>query len=59
MAVNKSRKHSGFVIFPYFQDTTLTAVKRDAKLFDYVCERGTIFQLQVHERGTFYVKTGI
>ena len=30
MAVNKSRKHSGFVIFPYFQDTTLTAVKRDA-----------------------------
>ena len=59
MAVKKSRKHCGFVIYSYFQDTALTAVKRHANFFDYVCERGTIFQLKVHKRGTFYVKTGI
>ena len=31
MAVKKSRKCSGFVIYSYFKDTAFTAVKRDAK----------------------------
>ena len=30
MAVD-SRKHSGFVIYSYFNDRAVTAVKRDAK----------------------------
>ena len=60
MAVKKFRKHSGFVIYLYFQDIVLTAVNRDANvLTTYVKKRGTIFQLKVHERGTFYVKTGV
>ena len=32
MAVKKSRKRSGFVIYSYFKDSAFTAVKRDAKL---------------------------
>ena len=52
MAVKKFRKHSGFVIYLYFQDIVLTAVNRDANILTtYVKKRGTIF--------TFYVKTGI
>ena len=31
MAVKKSRKRSGFVIYSYFKDSTCTALKRDAK----------------------------
>ena len=31
MAVKKSRKCSGFVIYSYFKDIAFTAVKRDAK----------------------------
>ena len=46
MAVKKFRKHSGFVIYLYFQDIVLTAVNRDANvLTTYVKKRGTIFQL--------------
>ena len=40
MAVIKSKKRSGFVIYSYVKDSTFTAVKRDAK--DW--ERGTICQ---------------
>ena len=29
IAVKKSRKRSGFVIYSYFKDTAFTAVKRD------------------------------
>ena len=32
MAVKKSRKRSGFVIYSYFEDSAFTAVKRDAEL---------------------------
>ena len=32
MAVKKSRKRSGFVIYSYFEDSAFTAVKREAKL---------------------------
>ena len=32
MAVKKSRKRCGFVIYSYFEDSAFTAVKRDAKL---------------------------
>ena len=31
MAVKKSRKRSGFVIYSYLKDSAYTAVKRDAK----------------------------
>ena len=31
MAVKKSKKRSDFVIHSYFEDSTFTAVKRDAK----------------------------
>ena len=31
MAVKKSRKRSGIVIYSYFKDSPFTAVKRDAK----------------------------
>ena len=31
MAVKKSSKRSGFVIYSYFKDSSFTAVKRDAK----------------------------
>ena len=31
MAVKKSRKRSGFVIYSYFKDSEFAAVKRDAK----------------------------
>ena len=31
MAVKKSRKRSGFVIYSYLKDSAFTAVKRDAK----------------------------
>jgi len=43
MAVNKSRKRSGFVIYLYFKDSAFTAIKRDAKFY---------------ERGNFTVKNG-
>ena len=31
MAVKKSRKRSGFVLYSYLKDSAFTAVKRDAK----------------------------
>ena len=31
VAVKKSSKRSGFVIYSYFKDTSFTSVKRDAK----------------------------
>jgi len=33
MAVKKSRKRSGFVIYSYFKDSASTAVERDAKFW--------------------------
>ena len=36
MAVKKSRKCSGSVIYSYFVDSAFTAVKRNAKLTKYV-----------------------
>ena len=33
MAVEKSKKRSLFVVYSYFKDSTLTAVKRDIKFF--------------------------
>ena len=32
MAVKKSRKRSGFVIYSYFNDSAFTVIKRDAKV---------------------------
>ena len=32
MAVENSRKRSGFVLYSYLKDSAFTAVKRDAKL---------------------------
>ena len=34
MAVKKSRKRSGFVIYSYFKDSKFTAVKRDEKVLN-------------------------
>ena len=31
MALKKSRKYSGFVIYSYFEDSAFTALKRDEK----------------------------
>ena len=38
----KSRKSFIFVIDSYLKDSTFTAIKRDAKFFEKVFERGTI-----------------
>ena len=43
MAVKKSRKRSGFVIYSCLKDSAFTAVKKDAVLLNYVCESGTIY----------------
>ena len=47
MAVKKFRKHSGFVIYLYFQDIVLTAVNRDANvLTTYVKKKGYHFSIK-------------
>ena len=58
MAVKKSRKCSGFVIYSYLEDSAFVELKRiqNSKLGIY--ERG-ICQYKAYERGTFSVKTGI
>ena len=33
MAVKKSRKRCGFLIYSYFKESAFTAVKRDAKFY--------------------------
>ena len=43
MAVKKSRKRSGFVIYSCLEDSAFTAVKKDAVVLNYVCESGTIY----------------
>ena len=43
MAVKKSRKRSGFVIYSCLKDSAFTAVKKDAVVLNYVCESGTIY----------------
>ena len=56
----KSRKRSIFVIASFLNDGSSTLVKRDANFYQSkVCERGTICQWKVYERGTFFVKNGI
>ena len=52
MAVRKSRKCSGSIIYSYFIDSTFTAVKRNAELKGK-SERGSIYQYKVYERVTF------
>ena len=34
-------------------------LEKGCSVFKWVCERGTIFQWKVYERGTFSVKNGI
>ena len=41
MAVRKSRKCSGSIIYSYFIDSTFTAVKRNAELTKFV--KGVLF----------------
>ena len=45
----KSRKRSGFVIYSYLKDGTLTAVKRDVKFSTKVCEWGIIVDRRFSE----------
>ena len=51
----KSRKRSSFDL----NDSAFTAVKKDCKVLNKVCERGTILQLKAYERGPFFVKNVI
>ena len=54
----KSRKRSAwFVIHSYSKDSAFTAVKRDGKF--WLCEKVTICQYKVCERGTISVKNSI
>ena len=55
----KSRKRSIFVIDCYVKDSAFTAVKRVCKVLNKLCERGTICQWGVYERGTFFMKNGV
>ena len=50
MAVKKSRKRSGFVIFSCLKDSAFTAVKRDAKVLTrYV--KGHLFSVEGKRNG--------
>ena len=45
MAVKKSIKRSGFVIYSYFKDSTFAALTKGRKSLNWVCVRaGTIGQ---------------
>ena len=44
MALKKSRKHYGFVIYSHFKDSLFTAVKRDAKFRE---QRKSFLQLAI------------
>ena len=44
MALKKTRKLPGLVIYSYLKDGAFTAVKRDAKFLNKLRQRGTICQ---------------
>ena len=44
VAVTKSIKRSGFVIYSYFKDNTFAALTKGRKSLNWVCVRGTIRQ---------------
>ena len=50
MALKKTRKRFGFVIYSYFKDSAFTAVKRDAKVLSRYMKGVTFPSKLVHER---------
>ena len=47
------------VIYSYFIDSAFRAIKRDVKFPTKYVNKGTIFNWEVYERGTFSAKNGI
>ena len=54
-----TRKCSGFVIYSYFEDSAVTAVKRDAWFLTRHVIRVPFCRWKVFKMGTFPVKNGI
>ena len=49
MALKKTRKRFGFVIYSYFKDSAFTAVKRDAKFLSRYMKGVTFPSKMVYE----------